>query len=272
MKMSFPNHLAGALAAALLVAPAMAAAASPDTADAMFVVATPGFVTAVSSSSAFEIKSSELARDKAPSLDVKAFAVDMIADHTKAGEAFRAALGSTPPPAGDPLSPMHAAMIALLSAADGVEFERLYIDMQAGAHLEAVSLFQDYAMSGDDPELVTFAKTTLPSRRCTSHTSWRSSWPIEAHLNRFREGTRTTQLPSATALARSASVRRPRGAGTGRVGEFSHLPAAAREISRLQRGDRGLPAHGGAARRVPLLDETSIRLGLPGSKRERNAF
>jgi putative membrane protein len=128
----------------------------------MFSVPTPDFVKVVTSSNDFEIQSSELARDKAEMPAVKDFAAAMIADHTKAGEALRAALGESAPAPDAPLAPKHAAMIALLQGADGAEFEHLYIDMQVGAHMEAVSLFQTFSKSGDDPAVVSFAKATLP--------------------------------------------------------------------------------------------------------------
>jgi putative membrane protein len=50
-----------------------------------------------------------------------------------------------------------------LQAAKGKVFDTLYLDMQAQANMEAVSLFRTYAGSGDDQSLVGFAKETLPS-------------------------------------------------------------------------------------------------------------
>jgi putative membrane protein len=120
----------------------------------------------VVSSNDFEIRSSELARDKATSQDVKNFAAQMITDHTAAGEKLKAAMGQAARPA-DPLSPKHTGMIALLQAADTAAFEPLYIDMQAGAHMEAVSLFRTFSKSGsksgDDAAVVSFARATLPT-------------------------------------------------------------------------------------------------------------
>lgn len=153
--------LAIGLAATMSFAPA-AFGADADSADAMFDIATPDFAKMVASSNAFEIRSSELARDKASSANVKAFAASMITDHTKAREDFRAVLGEAAPPQGDPLSPRHAGMIALLEGAQGGDFERIYIDMQAGAHMEAVGMFRTYSKSGDDTAVVAFAKTTMP--------------------------------------------------------------------------------------------------------------
>jgi putative membrane protein len=150
------------LLAACIVAPGAALAAAPDAADAMMDVASADFVILVASSNTFEIQSSEVATKKATSEDVKAFAGQMIENHTKAAKDLQGALGEAPLPA-DPLSPRHAGMIALLETADGADFERLYIDMQAGAHMEAVALFRAFSKSGDNDQVASFAKATLPT-------------------------------------------------------------------------------------------------------------
>lgn len=53
-------------------------------------------------------------------------------------------------------------MLAQLNAAEGADFDPLYVDMQAQAHMEAVALFRTYAGSGDNAAVVGFAKETLP--------------------------------------------------------------------------------------------------------------
>ncbi|TGQ24083.1 DUF4142 domain-containing protein, partial [Mesorhizobium sp. M00.F.Ca.ET.216.01.1.1] len=55
-------------------------------------VDTQTFVTTVPNANEFEIQSSRLAEEKSPSDDVKAFADEMIKDHTKAAEDFKAAM------------------------------------------------------------------------------------------------------------------------------------------------------------------------------------
>jgi putative membrane protein len=146
----------------LLASSAMAQnkpAGEPDNAAAAMKVETPKFVEMVASSNMFEIESSKLAEQKSQSEDIKAFAEQMIADHTKAGEDLKAT-GQTPPMK---YAPKHAGMIKLLEAADGADFDALYLDMQAQAHMEAVMLFRTYSASGDDEKVVAFAKKTLPT-------------------------------------------------------------------------------------------------------------
>jgi putative membrane protein len=126
-------------------------------------VDTTTFVKKVSAANEFEIKSSELAQQKASAEDVKTFAAQMVKDHTKAGEDFKAALSQGDMTSATPetTSP-EASMLKELQDASGDSFQMKYIDMQAKAHSEAVALFQNYAQSGDDPALKEFAKKTLP--------------------------------------------------------------------------------------------------------------
>lgn len=156
-----PSVRAGLLAACL-AAPGAALAAVPNAADTMMDVASADFVILVASSNTFEIQSSELATKKATSEDVKAFAGQMIEDHMKAAKELQDALGEAPLPA-DPLSPRHAGMIALRETAEDADFERLYVGMQAGAHIEAVALFRTFSKSGDNDQGTSFAKATLPT-------------------------------------------------------------------------------------------------------------
>ncbi|TIW35523.1 MAG: DUF4142 domain-containing protein, partial [Mesorhizobium sp.] len=119
-------------------------------------VDTKTFVTTVPNANEFEIQSSRLAEEKASSDDIKAFAREMISDHTKAGEDFKAALsqGQTTAsikPAGPALGPKEQQMLGELKSASGKAFDQKYIKMQTDAHKEAVALFSTYAKSGDDP-------------------------------------------------------------------------------------------------------------------------
>ena len=153
--------------AILLSTPAAFAADAKkaDAADPIMMVATPDFAKTVMSSDQFEIQSSEMAEKKAEAADVKTFAAAMIKDHTKAGTDLKAALGKgeAAAPAAPELAPKHAAMLKQLETAEGGDFQTLYIDMQAQAHIEAVALFRNYAGSGDDKAVVAFAKETLPT-------------------------------------------------------------------------------------------------------------
>jgi len=122
------------------------------------------FIDKVAVSNKFEIDTSELALKYGKSEDVKAFARQMIDDHKKAGEDFKASLAQAKiePPA-DSLDISHTAKYAklrLFTTEKG--FDSAYIDAQLQAHEDAVATFKDYAANGPTPEVKTFAEKTLP--------------------------------------------------------------------------------------------------------------
>jgi putative membrane protein len=123
------------------------------------------FAKKVAAANTFEIQSSELAKERAQSTDVKSFADKMIADHTKAGQEFKAAVKAanvSPPPAEQPDAKQKAAL-SKLQKAQGPAFDRAYVDAQLKAHKEAVSLFRNYSKKGRTAELKSFAEKTLPT-------------------------------------------------------------------------------------------------------------
>jgi len=166
--MNLSNLSYVALSLALLAQPLLAEELTPKPAgDAapMMVVDRSTFASVVSSANEFEIKSSELALQNASSGDLKEAAKMIIADHQKAGEKLKGILDKKEAPLPSPIvfSPKHQKMLDQLQAANGKDFDTLYLDMQVQAHLEAIALFRTYAGSGDDQTVVGFAKETLPS-------------------------------------------------------------------------------------------------------------
>ena len=133
-------------------------AAGPALADA----STQDFVKKVALSDQFEIQSSQLALQKAQSAEVKAFAQQMVADHTKANDELKvvAAANNLQVPA----EPMGAAADhwQALQDADAGVFDQTYMDLQAQAHAEAIDLFSAEAQATTNAELAAFAQKTLP--------------------------------------------------------------------------------------------------------------
>ncbi len=139
-------------------------------------VATDVFVQRASASSRFEIRSSELARQKAGSDVLKGFAQEMIRDHTTMGQRLQAALGSAArpqTPEAELQEPMFRKVLEQLEQASGAQFDQLYTEAQMNAHEDAVTLFRTYASSGEDERLRAFAKESLPT--------------LERHRVRIRE-------------------------------------------------------------------------------------
>jgi putative membrane protein len=120
------------------------------------------FVRMVGASDAFEVQSSQLALQRSASPRVQAFARQMINDPSAT---FSVLQQSAPMPVAfsspfGMLDPRHAGMLSQLAALNGPSFERLYVQMQLAGHRQAVALFSSYVASGDDPRLVSFARTT----------------------------------------------------------------------------------------------------------------
>ncbi|HML29115.1 MAG TPA: DUF4142 domain-containing protein, partial [Hyphomicrobium sp.] len=119
----------------------------------------------VAVSNKFEIDTSQLALKYGKSSDVKNFAQQMIDDHTKAGQDFKASLAEAKiEPPKDALDISHTAKYAKLrvfTTENG--FDSSYVDEQLQAHKDAVGLFKDYSANGPDGPVKTFAQKTLPT-------------------------------------------------------------------------------------------------------------
>jgi len=121
------------------------------------------FVVAAGISNMFEIEASRIAEQRAKNADVKAFATQMIADHTKAGEEMKAAAqkaGVEVPTELDEDS--NQKLTTLRDEADD-DFDATYVDQQVEAHERAVALFTNFAQNGEQADLKAFAQATLPT-------------------------------------------------------------------------------------------------------------
>ncbi|HVZ30592.1 MAG TPA: DUF4142 domain-containing protein [Asticcacaulis sp.] len=122
------------------------------------------FATKAANANMLEIETSKLALKTSKNKDVLAFAKQMVADHTKAGTAFKAAVakssGVTAPAT---LDPDFQKKLDDLKAKPASDFDSAYISLQKDAHNDAVNLFDSYAKNGTDPNLKTFASDTLPT-------------------------------------------------------------------------------------------------------------
>lgn len=109
-----------------------------------------------------EVGSGKLAVQKATRPDVKSFGQKMVADHGSAeqkllqlaksrGYQLPAAATDTPPPDMN------------LSKASGDDFDRMYIHAMVSGHRSTLMMFQNYAISGKDPEVKAFAQNMLPT-------------------------------------------------------------------------------------------------------------
>ena len=156
-----------AFACVLLAGPALAQSLGEKTGvnSALGVApATADFVKEVAISDMFEIESSKLAEQKGNAQE-KAFAQQMVTDHTKTSSELKGLVGNGKVQATLPaaLDSSHQSKLDKLKAASGKDFSSDYDSYQAGAHEDAVSLFERYAKGGDNAELKDWAGKTLPA-------------------------------------------------------------------------------------------------------------
>jgi len=127
--------------------------------------ATKNFADKVTVATKFEIDTSDLALKYGKAPEVRSFAQQMISDHQKAAQDFKAALSEAKiEPPRDALDVTHTAKYAKLrvfTTENG--FDSAYIDEQLQAHQDAVATFKDYAANGPTPALKAFAQKTLPT-------------------------------------------------------------------------------------------------------------
>jgi putative membrane protein len=121
------------------------------------------FVKEAAISDMTEIAAAKLGQERGTAPE-KAFASQMITDHTKTSEELKsmapADAKAAVPPALDSSS---QSKIDKLKNAKPEDFSSDYDSMQVSAHKDAVSLFERYAKGGDDPKLKDWAGKTLPA-------------------------------------------------------------------------------------------------------------
>jgi putative membrane protein len=112
-----------------------------------------------------EIDMARMALDRSRDANVKKFAQMMIDDHTKAGEALKAAAAAAAlAPPSDTLDETHMRLVNdLTQDKPGESFDADYMHMQVDAHNDAVKLFGDYVKNGKVPQVRSFAEATLPT-------------------------------------------------------------------------------------------------------------
>lgn len=122
------------------------------------------FVKEASLGSQFEIESSKLALDRSTNPEIRAFAQQMIDDHTAAAAGLEKAMADSKIDAAikpAALDEKHVKILDELRNEDVKDFDEEYAEAQKKAHRKTVNLFEDYAKDGEDPALKSFATNTL---------------------------------------------------------------------------------------------------------------
>ncbi len=125
---------------------------------------TADFVKEVANSDMFEIAASKLAQDKGDAPE-KAFAAQMVADHTKTSTELKGLVTSGKVKVEFPtvLDSSHQTKLNKLKDETGKDFSSDFNSEQVSAHKDAISLFERYAKGGDNSDLKDWAGKTLPT-------------------------------------------------------------------------------------------------------------
>lgn len=121
------------------------------------------FINAIGKGGIAEVKFGEVAQTQATRTDVRAFAAQMVSDHTAANEALTslARMKQMTPP--DDMDLNHKAAHDRLSNTAGTEFDRVYIEGQVQEHTATEAAFQDEISNGSDADVKAFAEKYLPT-------------------------------------------------------------------------------------------------------------
>ena len=164
-----------------------------------------------------EIELSQLAAQKASSSEVKQFAQRMVDDHQRANEQLRQIArdkGVTLPSSSESSDKDRFANLS------GSEFDREYIRHQMNAHKDAISLFENQAANGKDPELKSFASNQLGNLR--QH----SSMANDLHsMSAARSSSSSSSFPSSMGRSEYGDDQNRTSGSTGQDNQSSAMPS-----------------------------------------------
>ena len=130
----------------------------------------------VQSVNAGEETAGRLAESKASSADVKAFARDMVRDHStmnKQGASLASALGvAAKPAAKDSIASANDSLAAQLRTKSGKDFDQAYINAQVEGHSHVLSFLQQAQSQAQNADLKTMVTKAIPD--------------VQKHLDRAR--------------------------------------------------------------------------------------
>jgi putative membrane protein len=149
--------MAAAAGVALAIAVTAASAETPTP------PASSDFAAIAAQSDTYEIFAGRTAVVQTTEPRVRAFAQEMIDDHTRTSEDLRkAAVASGLKPPAQAMSGDQAHFLSALQSLRGAEFDRAYMRQQVLAHVQALTVAKSYAASGSDPNLRAAAQSVVP--------------------------------------------------------------------------------------------------------------
>lgn len=120
------------------------------------------FVRGASTSGQNEIQAGRAAQEKATDPTVRAYAMQMIQDHTTANAQLATILQPKGVSVSDGPDAEHLALIAKMSQLSGPAFDRAYMQQQVVDHQKTIALFETESRTGSDVDVKSFANMTMP--------------------------------------------------------------------------------------------------------------
>ena len=121
------------------------------------------FVTRAGITNLMEIEASSLAQTKASNPSVKAFAVQLIADHRAAQSQLKGPAAQAKLALPGEIDVQHQQIRHELAELDGAAFDAKFIEVMSKSHEDAVRMFEDAAKNPKlTPELQSYARAMLP--------------------------------------------------------------------------------------------------------------
>lgn len=121
------------------------------------------FLTQAWGVSQSEVKLGKLAQDKGTSQQVKDFGKQLEADHNLASDQLKRIAKKANVDLPDALPIDKQQTIDRLSKLQGPAFDQAFLQQIASGHDQAIDLFQSQVQQGQNPDLVNFARTQLPT-------------------------------------------------------------------------------------------------------------
>ncbi|WP_145141198.1 DUF4142 domain-containing protein [Pseudomonas duriflava] len=121
------------------------------------------FVNQASALGMAEIETAKMAKEKGSSPDVNTFAQKMIDDHTASNKQLSEIAKQKKLEVSTEADLMDKAKAMILKVRQGESFDVAYANNQVESHEKTIELYRQEAESGQDSELKSFAKSTLPT-------------------------------------------------------------------------------------------------------------
>lgn len=123
---------------------------------------TGGFVNAAAMSDMYEVAAGKMAQAKGQSAGVKAFGKKMVEHHTAMMNGMKPMVMAAGEAAPTELDQRRKGMLDNLTAANGADFDRVYLAQQVAAHEEALTLMKTYGDGGQNADLKAGAMKAMP--------------------------------------------------------------------------------------------------------------